>query len=273
MWERRYGFPVPQRNSFGDREYSDAEVAKLKVVRRLLDKGMRPSRILGLPVAELQALSCGGEERPLTAPQDLALYLLRTHQTVELRKELAQALMRDGRFRFITEPAAPLTALVGAAGSRGELKVFEEHLFTEMLQGILRTAIAQGAGSGGTPRVLLTTLPAEPHELGMLMAEAVFTLEGAECVPLGPETPAADVVEAATAKSVDIVALSFSANFPPNHATEGMSKLRSALPPGMALWCGGAGVAKVRRMPDGVVRFSGLQEIAPALNEWRTLGG
>ena len=273
VWERRYGFPVPQRNSFGDREYSAVEVAKLKVVRRLLDKGMRPSRILGLPVAELQALSSGGEGPPLTASQDLALYLLRTHQTVELRKELAQSLMRDGLFRFVTETAAPLTALVGEAWIRGELKVFEEHLFTEMLQGVLRTAIAQGSGAGGTPRVLLTTLPSEPHEMGMLMAEAVLTLEGAECVSLGPQTPAADVAEAAKAKAVDIVALSFSGNFPANQAAEGLSQLRSALPPETTLWCGGAGVANVRRVPEGVLRISGLQGIAPALTEWRARGG
>ena len=273
VWERRYGFPVPQRNSFGDREYSAVEVAKLKVVRRLLDKGMRPSRILGLPVAELQALSSGGEGPPLTASQDLALYLLRTHQTVELRKELAQSLMRDGLFRFVTETAAPLTALVGETWIRGELKVFEEHLFTEMLQGILRTAIEQGSGAGGTPRVLLTTLPSEPHEMGILMAEAVLTLEGAECVSLGPQTPAADVAEAAKAKAVDIVALSFSGNFPANQAAEGLSQLRSALPPETTLWCGGAGVAQVRRMPEGVLRLSGLREIAPALTEWRARGG
>ena len=273
VWERRYGFPVPQRNSFGDREYSAVEVAKLKVVRRLLDKGMRPSRILGLPVAELQALSSGGEGPPLTASQDLALYLLRTHQTIELRKELAQSLMRDGLFRFVTETAAPLIALVGETWIRGELKVFEEHLFTEMLQGILRTAIEQGSGAGGTPRVLLTTLPSEPHEMGMLMAEAVLTLEGAECVSLGPQTPAADVAEAAKAKAVDIVALSFSGNFPANQAAEGLSQLRSALPPETTLWCGGAGVAQVRRMPEGVLRLSGLREIAPALTEWRARGG
>jgi DNA-binding transcriptional MerR regulator len=272
VWERRYGFPVPQRNSYGERAYSDAEVVKLKVVRRLLDKGMRPSRILGLPVEELQALSRAGGGVELSAPQDLALYLLRTHQTVELRKELGQALMRDGIFRFITETAAPLTVLVGEAWMRGELKVFEEHLFTELLQGLLRSAIAQGPGAGGTPRVLLTTLPTEPHGLGMLMAEAVCTLEGAECVSLGPQTPVGDVVAAAKAKQVDIVALSFSANFPPSQMSEGLGHLRSVLPPETALWCGGSGVARAKRVPAGVRRLSGLNEIGPAISEWRVGG-
>lgn len=269
VWERRYGFPVPQRNIYGERAYSDAELVKLKVVRRLLDKGMRPSRILGLPLEELHALSSGGADMERTAPQDLALYLLRTHQVSDLRKELGQTLMRDGLFRFVTETAAPLTVLVGDAWMRGELRVFEEHLFTEMLQGLLRAAIAQGQGSGGTPRVLLTTLPGEPHGLGMLMAEAIFTLEGAQCVPLGTQTPVGDVAEAARAKRVDIVALSFSANFPPNQLSEGVSQLCGALPAGRALWCGGAGAVRARRLPEGIRRISGLHEIGPALSEWR----
>jgi DNA-binding transcriptional MerR regulator len=269
VWERRYGFPVPQRNIYGERAYSDAEVVKLKVVRRLLDKGMRPSRILGLPVEELHALSSEGIDIERSAPQDLALFLLRTHQVTELRKELGQTLMRDGLFRFVTETAAPLTVLVGDAWMRGELRVFEEHLFTEMLQGLLRSAISQGQGSDGTPKVLLTTLPGEPHGLGMLMAEAIFTLEGAQCVPLGTQTPVGDVAEAARVKRVDIVALSFSANFPPNQLSEGLSQLRGILPKGTELWCGGAGAVRARRVPEGIRRISGLHDIGPAFSEWR----
>jgi methylmalonyl-CoA mutase cobalamin-binding subunit/DNA-binding transcriptional MerR regulator len=270
VWERRYGFPTPSRNTYGEREYPDAQVSKLKVVRRLLDKGLRPGRILGLPIDDLHALSNSGEAAERSAPQDLALYLLRTHQTVELRKELGQALMRDGLFRFVTETAAPLTELVGDAWMRGELRVFEEHLYTEMLQGLLRGAIAQGAGHGGSPRVLLTTLPSEQHGLGMLMAEAVCTLEGAECVALGPQTPVGDVVAAATAKDVDVVALSFSANFPAGLLSDSLGSLRAALPNGVALWCGGAGVARAKRLPEGVRRLQGLFDIGPAIAEWRT---
>jgi methanogenic corrinoid protein MtbC1 len=37
--------------------------------------------------------------------------------------------------------------------------------------------------------VLLTTLPGEPHGLGLLMAEAMLALEGCTCVSLGVQTP------------------------------------------------------------------------------------
>lgn len=273
VWEKRYGFPNPPRNPYGERQYSQSEVAKLKLVRRLLDRGLRPGRLLGLPVDELRSLAGEGQAAERNAPQDLALYLLKTHQVAELRRELGQTLMRDGMFRFVTETAAPLVTLVGDAWMRGELRVFEEHLFTEMLQGLLRGAMGpQGMGADGSPRILFTTLPQEQHALGMLMAEALCTLEGAECVALGPQTPAGDIAMAAQARRVDIVALSFSSNFPAGRVSDGLEQLRKGLPEQVALWCGGAGVARSKRVPEGVLRLSGLDEIGQAIGDWRARG-
>lgn len=36
MWERRYGFPCPERDEQGDRIYAPEQVSKLRVIRRLL---------------------------------------------------------------------------------------------------------------------------------------------------------------------------------------------------------------------------------------------
>jgi len=272
VWERRYGFPSPPRNPYGERRYSHAEVAKLRLVRRLMDRGMRPGRLMGLTSEALEALAIEGMEVERSVLQDLALYLLKTHQTAQLRRELAQTLMRDGLFRFVTETAAPLVSMVGQAWMRGELRVFEEHLFTEILQGLLRGGIGQGAGPGGAPRILLTTLPQEQHALGVLMVEALCTLEGADCVALGPQTPVGDIAAAAAAKDVDIVALSFSSNFSALQVSEGLEALRSGLAASVELWCGGAGAARAKRIPEGVRCLTGLEDIGPAINQWRTTG-
>ncbi len=45
VWERRYGFPAPGRDSLGERAYTLSEVEKLRIVKRLLDAGHRPGRI------------------------------------------------------------------------------------------------------------------------------------------------------------------------------------------------------------------------------------
>ncbi len=57
VWERRYGFPQPQRDAYGERVYPLEQLDKLRLVKRLIDQGFRPGKIVGLPVAELQRLT------------------------------------------------------------------------------------------------------------------------------------------------------------------------------------------------------------------------
>src|SRR6185436_7166673 len=90
---------------------------------------------------------------------------------------------------------------------RGELQVFEEHLYTEQLQVALRTAINAFPRQPGSPTVLLTTFPAEQHGLGLLMVEALLVPEGVQCVSLGPQTPLDDIRRAAVAHGAQILAL------------------------------------------------------------------
>src|SRR5690606_18335943 len=57
VWERRYGFPVPHRDARGERSYPADQVARLALIKRLMDRGLRPGRLLALPLEELQMLS------------------------------------------------------------------------------------------------------------------------------------------------------------------------------------------------------------------------
>jgi hypothetical protein len=109
---------------------------------------------------------------------------------------MQQRLARQGLRLFVQDTVAPLTVQVGLAWEQGRLHVFEEHLFTELTARVLRQAIAAVPG-GSEPRVLLTTLPKEPHGLGLLMVEAVLSLEGAQCISLGTQMPLLEIVDAA----------------------------------------------------------------------------
>ena len=39
VWERRYGFPEPQRDDTDERLYDDAQLFRLRLIKRLLDLG------------------------------------------------------------------------------------------------------------------------------------------------------------------------------------------------------------------------------------------
>ena len=273
MWERRYGFPRPARDDNGERQYTAGETAKLRAIKRLMDVGVRPGRIIGLSLSELNALA--DARAPMradvaTLPERDIVSLLRAHDATAVSHALAQWLMRQGLQRFVLDTLVPLNRLVGEAWMRGELHVFEEHLYTEQVQATLRTAINAFARQAGRPRLLLTTLPSEQHGIGLLLVEALLAPEGVQCLSLGPQTPLDDVRRAAIAHEVDIVALSFSSAFPVRQAADSLARLRRHLPPAVALWAGGDMTRRVRKTLPGVVLLPDLAGCIAALRSWRS---
>ena len=55
-WERRYGVVSPVRTDGGQRLYSDLDIERLRLLRRLTDRGHAIGRIASLPIAELARL-------------------------------------------------------------------------------------------------------------------------------------------------------------------------------------------------------------------------
>lgn len=281
VWERRYGFPTPQRDGNGERVYPPDQVHKLTLVKRLLDQGYRPGKIMTLDLAALTDLGGkpvnGPAARGLDDPEIAeCLEMLRAHKLSELRQRLTQAMLTMGVQRWVVELVAPLTTAVGLAWTQGKIAVFEEHLFADMLQTVLRNAIVAATGPRNReldqPRVILTTVPQERHGLGLLMVEVLLTLEGAHCISLGVQTPLADIVEAVQAQRADIVALSFSGVTSPRAAVDNVNELRARLGEQTEVWCGGSGVAMARRhLQPGMVLD--LLSIGPALARWRTARG
>jgi DNA-binding transcriptional MerR regulator len=276
VWERRYAFPQPERDPFGERLYPAEQVQKLRLVKRLIDLGFRPGKVIGCTAQELQALAekaaAGNRPRPHDAAE-LAPYLdlCRRHDSDALRRKLSQALLVMGLRNFVVDLMAPLVGAIGDGWACGELGVWQEHLITETLQMVLRSAIfsMQPAPSGlPQPRILLTTTPHEKHGLGLLMSEALMVAEGAACYSLGPQTPLPDIVEAAHALQADVVTLSFSASMNTRHVLDALKDLRARLPEPVELWAGG-GNAALRRRTQPYVRVLVLAEVANALADWR----
>lgn len=279
VWERRYGFPTPGRDGVGERAYTLAQVEKLRLVKRLLDAGHRPGRIVPLPLDALQALAEQTVDQPLRSAEALLaaadvsehLALIRSHDLAALRSELTRLLARAGLARFVIEVVAPLSAAVGDAWMRGQLEIFEEHVFTEMVQTVLRQAIAgiPAADAAARPRVLLTTFPGEPHGLGLLMAQALFALNGCHCIALGLQTPVWDTVLAAQAYRADIVGLSFTGCIGPNQVVDGLAELAAKLPPRVQVWAGGSAPVLHRRAVPRVRALASFNTLATDLQHWR----
>lgn len=271
VWERRYGFPQPLRDALGERIYPREQVDKLRLLKRLMDAGHRPGKLVGLGRDELQALG----EAPAAQGGSPALPagygdLLKAHDVPGVRRQLQQALLGLGLERFVTEHVAPMNRAVGEAWLRGELSVAQEHIYSEALQLVLRQAIGSApAPAADAPRVLMATLPQEGHGLGLLMAEAMLSLRGWRCLSLGIKVPMDDLVTAARLVDADVVALSFSASFKPAQVAEALAELRRRLPPRTRIWAGGGSLVLQRRLPPGVEAVPDIALIPALVDRWR----
>ena len=195
-------------------------------------------------------------------------------QTHLIRQSLQQQILRSGLAQVVDKLVAPLCGLVGLAWMRGEISVYQEHLFTETLQSVLREAIssvdATVPSQGHRPRVLLTTTPNEQHGLGLLMAECHFALESCTRFVLGTSTPISDIVQAANQLQIDVLALSFSPYATRKDVVDSLQQIRDQLPPPLEIWVGGSGAHNHGRfLPKGIVLLRKAGDVSVQLAIWR----
>jgi methylmalonyl-CoA mutase cobalamin-binding subunit len=182
-------------------------------------------------------------------------------------------LLRRGLRDFVMGLLAPFSAAVRHGWTGGTIATFEERIFAETIQHVLRPAILVASlhGDDGKtrPRVLLTTVPQERSGVGLLMTEALLALEGAHCISLGPQSALADIVSAAAALKSDIVSLSFSSRVATRAIADSVAELCSRLDPHVQVWAGGSGAFLARRLV-GDKHVIALEDIGTAIARWQS---
>ena len=271
MWEKRYGFPQPLRNHHGDRVYPLSQVERLQAARRLLDQGIRPSKIFSGDAAPEPAPALRTTSGRTGDPYQPIFDLLLAYRLPELHRHFQYRLLELGLRRFVIEFLAPLSNAVGSAWAQGELPVRCEHLYSQLTMSFLhaKQAAVRTAGARG-PKAVLATVTGESHALGILAVEAVLATLEVDCVQLGSDVPPLEVAAAARETGADIVALSFSSWFPRNSALGAIRAVRAALPSNTVLWVGGEGVPEAAAFGPGIYAFGTLAAIEPALLFWRS---
>jgi MerR family transcriptional regulator, light-induced transcriptional regulator len=274
VWERRYGFPTPSRSAGGDRRYDAAQVERLRLLKRLMDQGLRPGKLFSLSAEELTAL--GQVQREAVAQSDLAMRFnplieqVLSNDNQGLRQSLSQLLAKQGLQRFVQDVVPQLNELIGTSWATGRLGIHQEHLYTEELNRLLRAAIGSLPVGIQSPRMLLTTLSGEEHGLGLLMVEGMLAPEGVQCISLGLQTPMEDIFRAVTAYGIEVLLLSFSSAFPHKRGLTSIKLLRDRLPPHVEIWAGGGMTrALVKQRLSGIRWVPELADCLTCLAQWR----
>lgn len=271
VWERRYGAMSPVRTPGGARLYTDHDVQRLRLVKKLLGRGYTISAIAKLDMAALSLLAPAEAVTASVAPDTDARAraaieeILSAIAELDLERagrSLAQATNSFSPHDLVTRVVAPVLDEIGTRWQSGEICVAAEHAASAMLRTQLGTLLAAQPVSNKPP-IVCTTPAGEQHELGALLVAVMVAMHGRRAVYLGANLPAEQIAEAARLSRAGGVALSL-VGVPAEDARRELGLLCKALPPGVEVLIGGRRVAELRDLPERVQVLSSL----PQLERW-----
>lgn len=268
VWERRYEALSPERSAGGARLYSDAEVSRLRLLKRAVDRGHPIGQVVSLDDAALRKLAGAPSEQPLSSDSSQHAELVaevvdaaRSLDALRVKALLDRAEARLSPRALVQQVFVPLLSAVGDAWARGEVCTAGEHLTSVLVRERAAAIFRRYPQEPGRPTVLVTTPAGELHELGAILAAATFAMHGAGLVYLGPNLPASEIALAARAVRAGIVALSV-VSLEPAAAVQELAALAGELPREVALVVGGSRASHLSQLVDPrVVLLSNLAEL------------
>lgn len=271
-WEKRYGAVAPpRRQGAGQRLYSDADVERLRLLRRVTGAGRSIGQVAALGDGDLARLAGEDEAQRAAAPaagasrgdgKAAAEFLERALAAAggldagTLETVLRRALVVLGAGAFIDEVAVPFLRRVGDAWAARALGVAHEHLSSAVMRRVLAVVSDAAAPAPGARTIVVATPARQAHELGAMLAAASATAAGWRVVYLGADLPAAEI--AAAAADTRAAAVALSAVLPGDAAAlaDELRALRRALPPTVEVIAGGEGArAMAAELGEAGVRF------------------
>ena len=213
-WERRYGSVTPSRDLRG-RMYTDADVERLRLLRDAVANGHSIGRIARLDSEMLRQLakSSLSPTEPAapsghwTVSASSIAAALRNLDLPQVEVQLGRAAALLGPTELLHEVIVPAMREIGEHWHTRPLGIAQEHLLSAAVRNLLGSLMRVHTRSETTGRLLFATPAGERHEFGVLGGALVTSSSGLGAIYLGPDLPAADIVEMATVTNSDVVVL------------------------------------------------------------------
>lgn len=196
-WDRRYGLGPTYREPGRHRRYSDHDLARLELMRRLTVDGVDAAEAARIAKAAGDSASQASPQSEQASPDSGTAPPARTPGTVKGLRRAALALdpadvdrllgqtLADGVVRGWITIIAPALRGLGSQYAAAGRYIAAEHL----LSGRVSAALARVPRPRTRPRVLLACAPAEEHSLPMEALAAALAERGVASRILGARVP------------------------------------------------------------------------------------
>jgi DNA-binding transcriptional MerR regulator/methylmalonyl-CoA mutase cobalamin-binding subunit len=214
-WERRYGLFEPVRKASGHRLYTQEHIDLITRVVGLLDRGMR----IGQVKAQLDA-EAKNKTAVLTTGANVVLsdawrrYVESMMAAVIQFNELGLEEIYSNALSLypmdeVTEKLLmPLLHELGRRWEQGEGSIAEEHFFGFYIRNKLGARFHHRPKSKTGPRILLSCLPGDRHETGLLLFALAASSAGYQTILLGADMPLEDLPAVAAKTGARAIILS-----------------------------------------------------------------
>jgi len=279
-WERRHSAVTPIRDDRG-RMYTDADVARLRLLRTAVARGHTIGRVAGLTDAELRRLAGAGEEAiaqaevaPVRRTSIDAAALsaaLQKYDATAIDQQISRLAAVLPPLELLRDVLMPVLAQVGDEWHRGPARIAHEHLMSSTMRNILGSFLRLYARPEVSTRLLFATLAGERHEIGTLGAAMLAASSGLGVAYLGPDLPAREIIESVGPAGAQVLVLGLTATSAGKARERELRTIVRDLPKEVELWAGGRGAARHAALisPRGLV----LRDYDAYQHELARIGG
>ena len=185
QWERRYGFPKPERSGSGYRLYCESDICNIEQMKRYIAQGVSASRAAELLCREASA-ALPGSVRGLQQALFGALLNLDEAKADEV---FGQAYSLHGVETVLAELAQVTAAELSTLRDHSQVPVATERFATAYLEGRLRALLSATANIPAGAVVVVACAPLEHDEIGALVFATLLRRAGYRVIYLGANTP------------------------------------------------------------------------------------
>lgn len=205
-WENRYKAFKPKRTETGRREYTKNDVERALLIRELLKRDHKISKIASLNNSQLQELFKDSAPTETAASKKISVHTKAATEALELMAlqkwsdlaDLFKSLPSQNVSSFLNEFVLPVLSQLSAQLESQMVSVAQEHIISSYLKEKIYSMLAKTESVKkykGKMKFVLATPEGDHHDLGLLMAHLLIRAHGITSLYLGPHTPTKDLAE------------------------------------------------------------------------------
>jgi DNA-binding transcriptional MerR regulator/methylmalonyl-CoA mutase cobalamin-binding subunit len=253
-WEKRYQAVVPHRSPKNRRLYSEKDVQRLQLLKKITELGHSISQIASLDSKKLLDLTQRGDAAVARKPKKIArpspsvsadehlkacLSAVINLDPVDLEHCYDQAAVDLTRPAILKEVIVPLFQEIGNLWRKGSLKIINEHMATLVTRNFLTSMLRATHVSDPSPGIVIATMAGQWHDIGALIIALTAAESGWRPLYYGPNLPSEEIATGVKHSGARALAISIIYLLEQEPLVEELRKLRRYIGEGIPLFIGG----------------------------------